>query len=191
MMKTRGSRLAILSVLLVGLIIFGTVYFVWNTAFDIFQPASNPPGTTIPVRIYPGESAATIASDLQSKGLIRNSLAFRIWARIKGLDTQLQAGAYNLSPSMTIDQIIAQLLHGQPDAIPVTILEGWRIEQIANKFAHNDAAFPPLTKFNEKDFLNYTLHPNQFPDYAKYPFLQTIPAGHSMEGLLFPDTYLI
>src|SRR5579863_5473001 len=170
MMKTRGSRLAILSVLLLGLIIFGTVYFAWNTAFDIFQPASSPPGKTIPVRIYPGESAATIASDLQSKGLIRNQLAFRIWARIKGLDTQLQAGGYNLNSNMTISDIINQLLNAMPDVLFVSIPEGYRIEQIANTFAAAG-----LTKFNKQDFLNYTKHPAQFPDFNKYPVLKLIP----------------
>lgn len=190
-MKKRGPRVAILSVFLLGLLIFGGVYFAWNTVTDVFQPANSSQSNTVPFVIQTGESGTQIAAALQSKGLIRNSLTFRIWARIKGLDTQLQAGAYNLSPSMTIDQIITQLLHGQPDAIPVTILEGWRIEQIAHQFAHNNTAYPPLTKFNEQDFLNYTLHPTRFPDYAKYPFLKSIPSGSGMEGLLFPDTYLV
>jgi UPF0755 protein len=190
-MKRRGPRVVIVSVLLLGLLIFGGVYFAWNTVTDVFQPVNSSQSKTVAFVIQSGESGAQIADALQTKGLIRNSLAFRIWARIKGLDTQLQAGAYNLSPSMTIDQIIAQFLHGQPDAIPVTILEGWRIEQVAHKFAHNDTAYPPLTKFNEQDFLNYTLHPTRFPDYANYPLLKSIPAGDSMEGLLFPDTYLI
>ncbi len=187
MMKTRGSHLAILSVLLVGLIIFVTVYFAWNTAFDIFQPASSPPGKTVPVRIYPGESAATIAGDLQNKGLIRNQLAFRIWARIKGLDTQLQAGGYNhLNTSMTISDIINELLNAQPDVLYVSIPEGWRIQQIAHQF--NAAG---LAKFSEKDFLSYTLHPSTFPDFGKYPILNFIPHGDSMEGLLYPATYPI
>ncbi|MGH2498077.1 MAG: endolytic transglycosylase MltG [Ktedonobacteraceae bacterium] len=190
-MKRRGPRAAIVAVLLLGLLIFGGVYFTWTTVTDVFQPANSAQPHTVAFVIDNGESGAQIADALQTKGLIRNSLAFRIWARIKGLDTQLQAGAYNLSPNMTIDQIIAQLLHGQPDAIPVTIVEGWRIAQIADKFAHNDPAFPPLTKFNEQDFLNYTQHPTRFPDYAKYPVLKAIPAGNGMEGLLFPDTYLI
>jgi UPF0755 protein len=190
-MKRRGTRAAIIAILLLGLLIFGGVYFAWNTVTDVFQPATSNQSNSIPFVIQSGESGAQIADALQAKGLIRNALAFRIWARIKGLDTQLQAGAYNLSPSMTIDQIITQLLHGQPDAIPVTILEGWRIEQIAQKFAHNDTAYPPLTKFNEQDFMNDTLHPTRFPDYANYPFLKSIPAGDSMEGLLFPDTYLV
>src|SRR5579884_1449976 len=188
-MKKRGSRAAIISILLLGILIFGGVYLAWNTVTDVFQPVSTQ-GQTVPFVIQSGESTAQIADQLQQKGLIRNALAFRIWARIKGLDTQLQAGAYNLNPSMTIDQIISTLLHGQPDEIPVTVLEGWRIEQIAHKFAHNDG-YPPLTKFNEQDFLKYTKHPDQFPDAGKYPILKSIPAGSGMEGLLFPDTYLV
>src|SRR3984893_537156 len=190
-MKRRGPRAAIISILLLGLLIFGGVYFAWTTVTDVFQPVNSNRPKTVAFVISSGESGAQIADALQSQHLIRDALAFRIWARIKGMDTQLQAGAYNLSPSMKIDQIIGQLLHGQPDAIPVTILEGWRIEQIAQKFAHNDSAYPPLTKFKEQDFLNYTLHPTQFPDGANYPFLKSIPAGSSMEGFLFPDTYLV
>ena len=190
-MKRRGSRVAIIAVLLLGLLIFGLVYFTWTTVTDVFQPANASATGNIPFVIHSGESAAQIADDLQTQGLIRNALAFRIWARIKGLDTQLQAGAYNLSPNMTIDQIIAKLLHAQPDEVPVTILEGWRLEQIAYKFAHNDPAYPPLTNYNAKDFLKYALHPNTFPGAANFPILKAIPQGNSMEGFLFPDTYLI
>src|SRR5712692_4519216 len=180
-MKRRGSRAAIISVLLLGLLIFGGVYFAWTTVTDVFQPVNSNQPKTVAFVIQSGESGAQIADALQSKGLIRNALAFRVWARIKGLDTQLQAGAYNLSPSMTIDQIIALLLHAQPDAVPVTILEGWRLEQIANQFAHNDPAYPPLTKFNEQDFLKYATHPNLFPGAANFPILKDIPQGNSME----------
>ena len=97
---------------------------------------SSPPGTTTQICISHGESTAQIADDLQSNKLIRNVLAFRIWARIKGLDTQLQAGCYNhLNSSMTISDIINELLNAQPDSLSVTIPEGWRIEQIAQQFA--------------------------------------------------------
>ena len=98
-MKRRGSRAAIIAVLLLGLLIFGIVYFTWTTVTDVFQPANANATSTKPFVINSGESGAQIADALQAKGLIRNALAFRIWARIKGLDTQLQAGAYNLSPS--------------------------------------------------------------------------------------------
>ena len=186
-MKKRGQRSAIIAVLLLGLLIFGGVYFAWTTATDIFQPVSTDQGKTIAVVVQNGDSTLQIADELQAKGLVRNALAFRIWARIKGLDTHLQAGAYNLSTNMTIDAIISQLLNGQPDYIVVSIPEGWRIEQIAQRLGAAN-----LPKFNTQEFLKYTKNPAQFPDAAKYHLiLKSIPSGDSMEGLLFPDTYLI
>ena len=184
-MRGRSSRVAIIAVLLLGLVIFGGVYYAWNTATDIFQPVSSGAGKVIPIKITQGESTAQIADDLQQKGLIRNALAFRIWARIKGLDTQLQAGGYDhLTTSMTISDIIDQLLNAAPDVLFVNIPEGYRIEQIANVFANQG-----LSKFNKQDFLNYTKHPASFPDFNKYPILKLIPHNYSMEGLLFPATY--
>src|SRR5437660_9748116 len=185
-MKRRSTSGAIIAVLLLGLLIFGIVYYAWNTVTSIFQPVDAAgQGRVIAIQIRKGESTAQIADDLQAKGLIRNALAFRLWARIKGLDAQLQAGGYNhLNTSMTISDIIDQLLTASPDVIYVSIPEGYRIEQIAHAFAEAG-----LVRFNEQDFLKYALHPGQFPDAGKYPALKLIPQGNSMEGLLFPATY--
>ncbi len=132
MRRRSGSRVAVISVLLLGVIIFGLMYYIWNTATDIFQPASsNSQAQPIPFEISRGETTAQIADNLQAKGLIRNALAFRVWARIKGLDTHLEAGIYKkLTPGMTISQVIDQLLDAQPDAIRIVFPEGWRLEQI-------------------------------------------------------------
>jgi len=186
-MSEPRSRVVIISVLLLAIIIFGLVYYAWNTTTDIFQ-AVNPAArkTTIPFVITKGETTAQIGDSLQAKGLIRNALAFRIWAHVKNLDKSLQAGLYKkLSPSMTISDITDQLLNAQPDAIFVVIPEGWRIEQIAQAFA--DAG---LAKFKLADFLLYTKNSNQFPDKAQYPILKQVPKNHpTMEGLLFPASY--
>jgi UPF0755 protein len=123
MKKRRGPRAAIFAVLLLGLLIFGGVYFAWTTVSDVFQPVNASATTKIEFLIQPGETGSQIADQLQTEGLIHNSLAFRIWVKIKGVDTtKFQAGLYTLSPSMSIDQIISLLLQGQPDEIPVTIL---------------------------------------------------------------------
>lgn len=182
------SRAAIISVLLLGALIFGAVYFAWNTVSDVFQPASpSGQGKTIPVKIAPGATTAQIADDLQAKGLIRNALAFRLWARVKGLDTRLQAGVYNkINSSMTIDKIVDSLLDGQPDAITVVIPEGFRLEQIAQKFS--DSGLVKL-KGQEQEFLNLTSNMKEFPDAGKYPLLKSVPGNRGMEGLLFPASY--
>ena len=182
----RGPRVAIIAVLLVGAIIFSVTYYVWNTSTDIFQPVTSAgKGRSITIEISPGESTNQIAADLQNKGLIRNATAFRVWARIKGLDTHLEAGIYKkLNTSMTISDIIDQLLNAQPDAVRIIILEGWRLEQLARQFSASG-----LVKFKSSDFLLYTKHINKFPDAAKYPILKNVPQGSSMEGLLFPASY--
>lgn len=187
-MKSAGSRIAIISVLLLGLLVFGGVFYAWTTVTNIFQPVDPAgAGKVVHFEISTGESTAQIADDLKAKGLIRDPLAFRIWARIKGLDKSLQAGIYEkLNTSMTISDIIDQLLNAQPDAIRVVIPEGWRIEQIAQRFGAQG-----LAKFKTQDFLNYTKNVKSFPDAAKYPILKYIPPGDSMEGLLFPASYQV
>lgn len=187
-MKRPGSPVAaLISVFVLGAIIFGIVSYIWNVSTDVFQPVSVAgSGKKIAFEIKPGESTTQIADDLQAKGLIRNALSFSIWARIKGLDKNLQAGVYsNLDSSMTISEIVDKLQVAEPDAIRVSIPEGWRLEQIANAFSSAG-----LVKFKSSDFLNYTRHIDQFPDKAKFAaLLNSVPQGQGMEGLLFPDTY--
>ena len=185
-MKRPRSRIAMFSVLLLSVIIFGTVLFLWNTGTEVFQPASDS-SKSIPFEIRPNESAADIADDLQKKGLIRNALAFRLWAHVKGLDTQFEAGVYKgLKPNMTINDIAQQLLNGKPDAVPVLVIEGYRLEQIADAVTG-----PKLPNFKRAEFLNFAKHPETLPGHDQYDFLKYIPKGSGMEGMLFPTTYEI
>lgn len=181
-MRKRG-RGAMIAVFLVALVVFGVIYEAWSTVTTVFEPPSTGQTQTVTLTIQSGETTPQIADDLYSKHLIRNALAFSIWARIQGLDTKLEAGSYILTPGMSIDAIIAKLQNGQPDAKPLLVIDGWRLEQIANQ-----AASLGLVNFKKQDFLNYTHHPDQFPDASKYPILK---GKKSMEGLIFPDTYPI
>ena len=88
---------------------------------------------------------------------MRNALLFRLVARIKRLDTKLQAGVYTLDSTMNTDQIIARLLDGQPDGKRFLVHDGYRLEQIANS-----ADAIGLPHFNKQDFLDYTRHPDKF-----------------------------
>lgn len=182
-MMRNYSRGAIIAVCLVALMIIGMVYGVWTGVNTLLSPPDTTQQASVTLVIQRGESTQAIADDLYQKGLIRNTLAFRVWARVKGLDTRLRAGAYLLTPGMGVDQIVARLQTGRPDEKRLTVVEGWRIEQIS---AH--AQTLGLPNFSAQDFLNYTHHPNRFPDRAHYPLLQQ---ASNMEGLLFPDTYLV
>jgi UPF0755 protein len=190
-MKVRGphpprSRGAIIVIFLVFALVLSTTYLAWNAVTGILEPVSPPgKGHSVTIVVQEDETVQQLAADLQAKGLIRNQLIFRFWARIKGLDQHLQAGVYhNLNTSMNISDIIDALMTGEPDEIVVRVPEGWRLEQIATKFAAAG-----LPRFNAQEFLTYTKNPSQFPDRNKFPFLKQLPLGATLEGLLFPDTY--
>ena len=52
--------------------------------------------------------------------------------RVNGLANSLQAGAYQLSPSMTIPEIAQALQRAVAPEIVVRVGEGWRLEQTAD-----------------------------------------------------------
>jgi UPF0755 protein len=185
-MKRPRSLVTILSILIVGIVIFAGAFSGWNYISSIFQAASTST-KKVSLNIQSGETTNGIAADLQSKGVIRNAQAFSILARIRGLDTKLQAGVYTkITPAMSASQIIDILQKGQPDEILLVIPEGMRLEQIAAI-----ASASNLPNFNKAQFLGYAKNIKTFPDASKYPLLlNSVPADHpSMEGLLFPDTY--
>src|SRR6266581_703844 len=161
MKQKTGPRASIIAVLLLSALIFYGVYFAWNTVTDVFQPVTaGGHGHNVDFAISPGETTAVIADNLQKSGLIKNALAFRIWAQISGLDKRLQAGVYkDLNTSMTIKDIVDKLLDAQPNAIRVLIPEGWRLEQMAQRFATSG-----LGQFKADQFLKYARDYTQFPD---------------------------
>src|SRR5258708_9404321 len=179
----KSGRGALIAIFLVALVVFGLIYGAWTTITTVFSPPAATQTNQISMVIARGENTQSIGDDLYKRGLTRNPLAFRIWARLKGLDTHLQAGAYRLTPGMSIDQIIAKLQNGQPDEKNLAVIDGWRLEQIAAQ-----ANSLGLGGFNQQQFLTYTHHPDQFPDAAKYPILP--PVSH-IERLLFPNTYFL
>jgi UPF0755 protein len=184
-MRRPKSLATTLSILIVGIIIFLGALAGWNYTNSIFQPASTST-QKVSLNVQPGDTTSTIATELQNKGVIRNALAFNTMARIRGLDTKLEAGIYTkITPAMSISQIIDILQTGQPDELLLVVPEGMRLEQIADT-----AAASNLPDFNKTQFLGYTKNIKTFPDASKYPLLlNSVPAGSSMEGLLFPSTY--
>src|SRR4030081_3525415 len=92
-MKRPRSLVTIISILIVGIVIFAGAFSGWNYISSVFQAASAST-KKVSLNIQPGETTNGIAADLQSKGVISNAQAFSILARIRGLDTKLQAGVY-------------------------------------------------------------------------------------------------
>lgn len=192
-MKPRCITLLLLALTLTSLLLAGctgdsamSVYLEANRA-QLSQPAgSNPAPVTFVVP--PGATGKAIAQELQTAGLITDAMLFEAYVRAGGLGGQLEAGEYTLNPTMTIPQIAATLLHATAPSTVVTVRPGWRLEQTADYL--NSAGIADGEAYRvaaqTADLSSLSAEERQ-----KYSFLQFLPAGQSLEGYLYPDSYQI
>lgn len=148
---------------------------------DLNRPFSE---DTTPLRftINPGDTPRVIAQALVEASLIRDGQLFVDYVRLNDLDRQLEAGTYFLSRSQSLAQIAVALTDSRSSQFPFRILEGWRLEEV---LAIIDTS--PYFGFSGAEFMA-VVGPGSVQDAA---FAQTVglPAGASLEGFLFPDTY--
>ncbi len=144
----------ILFILLIGLL-FLTGKGWWEGQFSA---VSSDKKETVFV-VDKGAGIPQIADDLKKAGLIKSPFAFKFYTKQQNLDAKIQPGTFKLSPSMSVSTI-ATTLTNEPLDNWVTLLEGWRVEEMAEvlseKFKVQSAKFIKASK----------------------------------EGYMFPDTYL-
>jgi UPF0755 protein len=124
-----------------------------------------------------GSSLHDISLDLKRANLIRSTTAFEAYVRGRQLYAKMKAGTYALSPSMSTPQIVDKIVEGKVSTTNITILPGKTIKQIKQTFkqaGYGDAE------------IDVALNPSTYPDEA---VLAGLPAGASLEGFLYPDTF--
>lgn len=139
-------------------------------------------GRRVTVTVGLGSNATQIGELLFSEGLVRSRLAFHYAVLQAGREGSLAAGTYDLSPSLRPSQIVAALRQEEGAAVEVTIREGWRLEEIVGYLGTT-----PLT-MNLEEFASLATAP-PVDLLRNYDFLADLPAGRSLEGYLYPDTY--
>ena len=82
-------------------------------------------------RVEPGESVSSISGRLESEFFISNADAFLDYAIYTGIDLTIQSGDFTLSPAQSIMDIAQALQKFSPTDAVLTILPGWRMEEIA------------------------------------------------------------
>lgn len=151
----------------------------------LYAPAGTITESTV-FEIVPGQGAGQIATGLQKAGLLKSdrSELFINYAHYYGYDRQFEAGRFLIQPGTSVAALAEQLTHAQPFEITLRFLEGWRLEEMAQNFELIDA--PNLST---ADFLRLTQQPKA-EWISRYPALSSLPPGGSLEGYLFPDTYV-
>lgn len=148
---------------------------------ELYLPAGTDPRPR-PFTIIPGEPARFVAARLEAEGFIRDAELFNLYLRVTGLDRRLAAGNFMLSETMTIPEIAEALQEARFEEVLVTIPEGFRSEEIAERLAENYV-------IDTERFLTAVRNPRSLDLFDDYEFLRDLPEGASLEGYLFPDTY--
>lgn len=158
------------------LIMIAAVVVIRSVYNRALQPVSSSQKVTV-LTVKTGSTSIEIADQLHNEGLIRSSNMFQWYIRTKNVRDRLQAGTYALRPSMSVPEIVNVLVSGSVKADLVTILPGQRIDQIRQGLIN--AGFKPAA-------VDAALQPDA---YAGHIALVDKPAGASLEGFLYPDSY--
>jgi len=135
-----------------------------------------PPGSRSEVRIVvpAGASLAQVVDSLSTRGVVRASGLFEIYARARGAAPQIKAGHYAMSAPSSWASVVRQLTRGEVLTEPLTIPEGFTLAQIAPRIAELSAT--PIDSVL-----------SVLADDAQAG-VRGIP-GPGLEGYMFPDTY--
>ena len=144
-------------------------------------------GEIVEFEVPEGSTVTEVANFLRDEGLISQPFLFRLLVSQQGADDELQAGTYRLRTDMTMSEIIAILRQPRGgeagEEVEFTIIPGDRLEQVAQVMV--DAGLAPSTDA----FMEVARDTEQFKE--RHQLLESIPAGQSLEGYLFPNTYRV
>jgi UPF0755 protein len=183
MSKTRRPRRVwkvILGLLLALIILLGgAAVYVWNG----LQPA--PAGKPVKFAIPAGIGTLGVAETLEKNGIIRNKDLFAVYLKYKKQGSRFQAGDYEMTPGLGLDEIIAKLNSGETvkeETLRFTVPEGYTLKQIADKLAEQKAV-------NADEFLKLADQPAGMADVLAGALPADPKIKHALEGYLFPETY--
>ncbi len=138
------------------------------------------------IEIPSGANAALIGELLYEAGLIRNQQVFQLYVRRQGLGHRFIAGIYNLSPSLSLEQLAEKLKSGEiySETIWFTIPEGFTVKEIAQRLEERGLVESTV-------FLDFARDPSA-GILERFPSLKAVTdpqVEFLLEGYLFPDTY--
>ena len=174
--RIHSHRAGAVAAFAVGALICATTAAVVGAGVYLNRP---PPGALateepLPFAIRPGESLAAVAQRLHGEGIIRSPLVFRTLARVRGSDTVIQAGYFQVPVGASASEVLALLVDSTHHLTRVTIPEGWTSSRIAAYLEETEVT-------GAAEFSAAARSPEVLRDFGI--------AADSAEGYLFPDTY--
>lgn len=124
------------------------------------------------VAIPAGASMASVANDLERRGMIARAGSLNWYARFTGLAQSIQAGEYRLQPGLSALDALNQFTKGAVLLHRVTLVEGWTAARAIAELQAHPAIRVTLAADDEAALLHSVGAAESHP-----------------EGLFFPSTY--
>ncbi len=170
---------------IVAVVIIAAVGSYWWYQRAISSPAE-PSGALVALTIEEGVSVQEIEDALVAKGLLKQQWAFAIYLRMSGLSSKLQSGNFQIPEHISIKDLVDRLQAASRNEATLQFIEGWRREEMAAYIdTQHDAGLIDMTG---AEFSELALHPTQ---RLRDALGKTMSADDSLQGYLFPDTYVV
>lgn len=119
-----------------------------------------------------GTGFSAITARMVQREILSEPLIWKIYARLTGKATRVQAGEYQLDSGLSSVELLNKLVEGAVIQHQITLVEGWTVQQMLQAIAKEKRLEHRLTGLTPQQVLN------RFEQGDRHP-----------EGLFFPDSY--
>jgi len=157
-------------VLGVGLLLALAAAFVgWRGLRSLDQPLRV--SGEVRYKVAPGSRFSRVAMDLGRRGIVDEPRAWILYARWQGTASAIKAGEYAIEPGLTPRGLLEKLLSGQVILHSLTIVDGWRVQDLLLAMQRNPDIVSTL------------------PGGTEHLMEKLGQTARSAEGQFLPETY--
>ncbi len=133
-----------------------------------------------------GMTVDEIAKKLESAGLIRSHFAFSIYTRLNNARSSLQAGEFQINPSKPVAEIVEVLKEAKAEDLVITFYPG---ATLRDPRSIDDAKRTDVYTMLMRAGFDDSAIKNAFTKSYDHPLFAGKPAGTSLEGYIYGETY--
>ena len=187
--KNNKTILIVVTSIIAAMLIIGLIFLgIYNNGLSPVSKKGE--GKDIKLLVEKGDTVKEIAKLLKEKGAIKDENTFNIYTRINR-KTSFKQGRYKFSTEDDVKTIVDKLVNGDinKEEIKLQLLEGKTIKDLAEVVEKNTVNTKEqfLNKMKDKEYIRKLSEKYWFIDYNT---VTNEDIYYSLEGYLFPDTYI-
>lgn len=190
--KKKRKLWKVIGLILAALLVLAAVAgaLAWNWYNEQLKPADSADNSDQQVQIVRSATFAYVAERLEERGIIRNKTAFQLYAQLSGKANAVKEGTCVVHKSQSSQEIMDILTKGCNEFKLITFYPGGTIEKPLYK--------PEHAQLDQTMYVKHVLGKAGYSEAdiakalnAKYagPLFEGKPAGSTLEGYVFGETY--